>query len=144
MKVRVAIDIHKDGCGQRIEIKNLPTWDGAPNPTMPGDLIWFLGVESEIQAFDDTPFYNSPEPLGCFSGGPPTCGLHDDYQWRFQVAGNPADPGVAVLMGDSAYWGANLSTGFEYVSVHNLRSLSSGACDEYEFAYWMKHEYPLD
>ena len=145
VKVHVAIDLFMGGCTQRVQIMNLPTWDGAPNPIMPGEFIWFLGVEASLNAFADTPVMASPEPLGCYPGEPEGCGLHDDYRWRFQLAGNPADQGIAVQMGDSAYWGVNLPTGFEYLSAHNLRSFSSGACDApLEFAYWLKHEYPLD
>lgn len=145
VKVHVAIDLFMGGCSQRVQITNLSKWDGAPNPVMSGDFIWFLGVESSLNAFPETPFMAFAEPLGCFPNEPSGCGPHEDYQWRFQIPTSSSDPGVVVQMGDTAYWGASFPTGFEYLSVHNLRSLSSGACDgPLDFAYWAKHEYPLD
>lgn len=145
VRVHIAIDLFKGGCAQRIQIKNLPAWDGVPNPIMPGEHLWFLGVEGGVGAFADTPFMATPEPLGCFPDDSPSCGGHDDFLLHFQVANNPSDPGAAVMMGGMAYLGANLPGGSQYVSAHNLRSFSSGLCDgPVNLAYWMKHEYPLD
>jgi hypothetical protein len=145
VKVHVAIDVgFNNECSQRVQITNLPTWDGMPNPMMPGELLWFLGVEAGQKAFPDSPIAATPEPFGCPSeqGG---CSTHEDYQWHFQIPTSSSDPGVVVQMGATAYWGVNFPTGFEYLSVHNLRSFKSGACDApTDLAYWIKHEYPLD
>ncbi len=144
--VHVAVEyVFQGGCSQRIQIKNLPMWDGVPNPVMGGDNLWFLGVDGGAEAFADTPFVATPEVLGCSPGNSMGCGEHKDYLWHFQAANDPGDPGVSVLMGETGYLGASLPGGFQFVSVHNLRSFSSGICDvPVDFAYWMKHEYPLD
>lgn len=145
VKVHVAIDPYMGGCGQRVQIKNLPSWDGVPNPVMLGEQLWFLGVEGGAGAFADTPVMATTEALGCFPNGQPGCGVHDDYLWHFQPAGAPGDPGFVVPMGEVGYWGANLPGGFQPLLVRNLRSFSSGQCDgPIDLAYWMAHEYPLD
>lgn len=142
VKVHIAISFFQGGCWQRIQIKNLPMWDGAPNPVMGGDDLWFLGVDGGSGAFADTPFMATPEALGCFPGEPMGCGEHEDYFWHFY---HPGDPGTSVHMGETGYLGASLPGGYQFVSAHNLRSFSSGICDgPVDLAYWMKHEYPPD
>ena len=71
VKVHIAIIPFMNGCGQRIQITNLPSWDGEVNPVMGGDVLWFLGVDGSVEAFPDTPVSVTTDALGCFPGEPP-------------------------------------------------------------------------
>lgn len=146
--VAVHIAVHyavQEGCTVRIQINNLPMWDGVPNPVMGGKDLWFFGMEGVIEPFVDTLFVATKELLGCSPGNSMGCGKHEDYLLHFRPAKDPGDPGVSVLMGESGYLGTSLPGGYQLVSAHNLRSYSSGICDVGDAqSYWLTHEYPLD
>jgi hypothetical protein len=143
VKVHIAVEPFMGGCSQRIQIKNLPVWDGDPNPIMPGERLWFLGVDGGATAFDDSPVMATALPLGCFPGAPPGCGEVEAYSWHFQAAGKPDDPGVIVPMAQAFYWDANLTSGFDSLVARNIRSFSTGACDgPVDLAYWVAYTFP--
>jgi hypothetical protein len=145
VRVHVAVKLFQGGCSQFIQIKNLPSWDGMPNPIVAGEQLWFLGVDGGPGAFADTPLTATPVPLGCFPDAPMGCGGKDDYTLRFQPANAPDSPYVDVPMGKADSLNAALAGGFEYVSLHNLRSFSSGICDgPIDFAYWISHLTPTE
>lgn len=146
VKVHIAIIPFMGGCGQRIQITNLPSWDGEVNPVMGGDVLWFLGVDGSVDAFADTPVSATTDALGCFPGEPPGCGLHEDYVWHFRSASDPKDPGVVVPMGATASMTLVYPPqGYQTVNIRNLRSYSTGICDgSTEVGYWMVHDYGLD
>jgi hypothetical protein len=146
VRVHVSISPFMGGCAQRVQIKNLPSWDGDPNPIQGGDALWFFGVDGDPSAFNDTALQATAEPLGCFPGTqPPGCGEHEDYSWRFQSKDDPNDLGVVVPMGATMYWGTYLGGQYQSLAIRNLRSYSTGICDgPVDLAYWIAHQYQLD
>jgi hypothetical protein len=146
VQVRIAFSPKLMGCGQQIQITNLPTWDGVPNPNMSGEQLWFLGVENTMPPFADTPVMATLDKLLDCVPSVPECGEpQEDDRWHFQIAGNPGDPGLFVRMGETAHWGASFAGGFQPLVARNLRSFSAVQCDPpTHLAYWIAHEYPLD
>jgi hypothetical protein len=145
VRVRVSIYPFMGGCAQRVQIKNLPSWYGVPNPVQGGEALWFFGVDGDPSGFPDTPIQATAEALGCFPNEPGGCGEHEDYAWRFQPTGNLADPGVVVAMGEWKQWGATLEGQLQPLVLRNLRSYSSGYCDgPVDLAYFVGQSYPLD
>jgi hypothetical protein len=147
VRVRGAIQSSFGRCVQQIQITNLPSWDGDPNPVFSEAALWLIGMDGgQPFIFDDTPIIVTPIPLGCFQGEPVACVPHDDYTFQFQGASNHEDPGTIVSMGQMAFWEANLPSGDQLFAVRNLRSFSQTYCDEgpSDFAYWVTHQTPHD
>jgi len=146
VRVNVSISPFMGGCAQRVQIKNLPSWDGAPNPVQNGKTLWFRGVDGDSAGFfKETSIAATAEALGCFPGEPPGCGEHEDYAWRFQSTEASNDAGVVVPMGATVYWGTTLEGQYQSLIARNLRSYSVGYCDgPVDFAYWIAHQHQLD
>jgi hypothetical protein len=137
IQVRFELEPAWLGCIHRVSVTNLPSWDGYTNPTATDQRIWLAGSEGYQDAMPDAPFSIQALPLGCeyaYEG----CAVHEDYQWHFT---SPTDPeGVVVPMGSSVGW----SSGPGYL-VRNLRSFSSGYCDDYwNWAYWITQVPTVD
>ncbi|MBI5533351.1 MAG: hypothetical protein HY898_11580 [Deltaproteobacteria bacterium] len=117
------------GCAQRMLLMSLPIWGGEPNPNGGGTSMIFAGADGTYETFPDSPFQINPIGLGCYPGagscgGEPT----DDYVLRFVHPSDATE--VTVAMGEMQSWmWSNEQPG--YWAVHNLRSYSSGACDDY-------------
>jgi len=56
----------------------------------------------------------------------------------FRDENDPSDPGTSVSMGEQAEWVLANPNSNQYVTVRNLRSYVSGACDDDgNWAYWV-------
>lgn len=145
VSVHVSVSTFMGGCTQRIQIKNLPSWAGDPNPVQGGEALWFFGVDGDSAGFPNTPLQATAEGLGCFPDEPPGCGEHEDYVWRFQSIDNLADPGMVVAMGETKQWGATLDGQYQSLVLRNLRSYSLGYCDgPVNLAYFVTRADQLD
>lgn len=144
--VRISVDATLGGCAQRVQIKNLPSWGGEPNPVQAGEQLWFLGVDGGEGAFDDSPLDVTTEALGCFPGAPANCGNpQEDFALRLRAKGNPGDPGLLLPMGVADSWNPALGGVPETLVARNLRSYTLGGCDApLDLAYWVTHDYGLD
>lgn len=125
------------GCMNAIQIKNLPVWAGVPNP-YPGSQLWLVAADGEPMTFDDTPFAVETEALGCYPDEPPQCDIHEDYTFRFRDVDEPGNA-IVVPMGETfGYWTLTSGAQSETLAIRNLRSFSSGWCDDYwNWAYWV-------
>jgi hypothetical protein len=127
--VTVQLEVEQPwGCAQRILIRNLPVWGGVPNPNGAEATMIFAGADGTLKTFPESPFSIAAWPLGCYPGAP-SCGgeAPDDYALRFNEDQSPGNA-VTVAMGSATPW--FLSNG-SYWYVQNLRSYSTGACDDY-------------
>jgi hypothetical protein len=144
VKVHFAIEpLETGGCRQRIQIKNLPTWDGVTNPVDPGERLWFFGADGGLDTFPDTPVVVTKEALDCVPPGQaPACGAQD-YDLRFRPAGDASSPGVLVPMGKQGYLVPGSET-YGGLEIRNLRS-STSACEPIvNLAYRIKYHFPGD
>lgn len=142
--VRFSAQPFMGGCSQRVQIDNLPKWDGAANPVEPTPLLWVLASDGIQGSAPGAPVVVDTVPLGCFPNDPPGCGDHEDYAFRFSPVGAP-EGSITVGMGDTQGWTLQLSGGFQTLEVRNLRSFSVGICDgPVDFAYWMTRVKPID
>jgi hypothetical protein len=132
--VRVRVDVEQPwGCTQMIQIDNMSSWDGFPNPAWSGDFMWLAGADGTSETFAEAPFSISPIAQGCYPNEPPGCGPHEDYQLQFSDAVSPA-MSVVVPMGQTTF----LNGAKEYWTIRNLRSFESGNCDDYwNWGYWV-------
>lgn len=145
VNVRVDAFLYMGGCGQRIQILNLPQWAGAPNPVDQGERLWLLATDGSFGTFEDSPLVAETVPLGCYPEEPQGCGDHEDYAWRFRPAQNPDDPGALIGMGQTMSWFFKGGAFAQQVIGRNLRSFDVGYCDgPSEFAYWISNTYGLD
>jgi len=143
--VRVEVQMFQGGCTQKIQITNLPTWGGAPNPVMSAPTLWLLAADGDASAFADSPLIVEPMPLGCYPDAPVGCSPHDDYTLRFRPATGPSAAAVDVAMGATEYWWFSSGEFAQQVGIRNLRSFSLGWCDgPTDQAYWVTHMYGLD
>ena len=133
--VEASVDIPW-GCYERLMIKNIPSWDGMPNPVLPNSQLWVAATDGVVSMFEDAPFVVEEVPLDCgpSSGG---CGGGVEpgkYDLRFTPVDNPSG-GVTVTTAETK----TMTVSETYVAVRNLRSFESGNCDDYwNWAYWVQ------
>jgi hypothetical protein len=108
-------------CTSTVSVKNVPSWGGEKNPVSGSSQLYFAGTDGQVD-HPDAPFSVTQVPLGCPIGGMGCGGLTDDYA---RVQRRPRDPGPR-----SAGRSASVSAPMP-MTVHNLRSFESGACDDY-------------
>jgi hypothetical protein len=132
--VRVRADVEQPwGCTQMLQIDNISSWDGSPNPVAKGDFLWLAAADGTPTAFEGAPFTVTQIAQGCYPNEPPGCGPHEDYTLLFADAKNSGKSAV-VAMGQLGY----LETSSEYWSIRNLRSFETGNCDDYwNWGYWL-------
>lgn len=123
------------GCIHRVTLTNLPSWGGVPNP-VPEKRVWLAGSEGYQGSMDGAPFTAEAVPLGCTYPNA-DCAQHEDYEWLFTTPSSPE--GVHVPMGQTMIW-SDSSASYQ---VRNLRSFSSGNCDDYwNWAFWLVYSPP--
>ena len=118
VEVRLQESDNKFFCLDTVMIKNLPSWDGAPNPVDQGDHTWLVGSNTAF-AFPDAGYRLEAVPLGCFPGQTSPCGPHEDYVFRVTVGSMATD----IPMGTAAEVGAP-----SWV-FSNISSYSTDVCD---------------
>jgi hypothetical protein len=122
------------GCIHRLVVRNLPVWQGDPNPASGDDRLWLAGQDGYEGGGVEGLFSISRKALGCYPDDPSDCGggPREDYQWH--VKSPQAPDGVDVSMGSSA----QVPMGDALMEVRNLQSYASGNCDDYwDWAYWI-------
>lgn len=130
-------------CVSQLLIQNAPSWAGVPNPNSQDEFVWFAGADGTTDVLPGSPFVIEPQALGCYPDAPPDCGPKDDYQLLFTSL---AIPGYtkAVSMGNTIEWALKDPNG-RFLLIRNLRSYSSGFCDDYwNWAYWMSFPPTVD
>jgi hypothetical protein len=118
------------GCHQAVEVTTADPTDGSPAEGAPGQLL--LAVGDGREPITGAPYQMNRVRLGCSSasgcGGP----APDEYLFEVSAAGS-ASP-TPVYMGQTVDW---QGVGRQ-VSVRNLRSFQTTACDDYwNFAYYI-------
>lgn len=142
---KVSAQIQQDwACTQRIIIQNAPSWGGVPNPISKEEFIIFAGADGTTEVLPGTPFIIEAQALGCYPDAPPDCGgPREDYQLLF-TSTVYEDHETTVSMGNTKEW-SPFSPTARPLLVRNLRSYSSGACDDYwNWAYWMAFPPTVD
>lgn len=131
--VQVSVHVYQPwGCEHALQVKNLPSWGGLPNPYYADDRVWFIGADGSATTFGDTPFTIGREGLGCYPNQPGCGQTPDDYRLVF----DGGDQALVLGMGEAGT--LTLPTPFwQYFEVHNLRSFETGMCDDYwNWAYF--------
>jgi len=134
VEVRLAVgnDI-LDGCHETLQLKNLPTWDGAPNPVLMFNGV-VLAASSADGVFGDAGYTAVRVPLGCYPNQPMGCSLKDDDVYRVTVGSTSID----VPMGTGAEIGAPTWV------FSNLQSFTTGYCDDPPHAAYLLYMPKLD
>ncbi len=134
--VEVRLAVHNDildGCHATLQLKNLPTWDGAPNPVFGFDGV-VLAASSADEAFADAGYTVVRVPLGCYPNQPMGCSLKDDDVYRVTIGSTSTD----VAMGSSA------EVGSPTWIFTNLQSFTTGNCDDPPHAAYLLDMPKLD
>ena len=122
---------HGWGCTSSIVLTSVADWFGVKNPVDGGGHTYFVASDGSLDAAG-SPFKVERVALGCKVGAP-SCGggAPDDYRLQF-VAPSMS---LEVPMGETRF-PIVLAPG-ETLTVRNLRSYESGACDDsWNWAYW--------
>jgi hypothetical protein len=133
--VEVRLTVHNDelqGCRATLQVKNLPSWAGAPNPVMQGNDVIFAGSNAD-EAFADGGYTAIRIPLGCYPNQM-GCSPKDDDVYRVTVGAKSTD----VPMGTSAEVGAPTWV------FTNLQSFTTGYCDDPPHAAYLLYVPQLD
>lgn len=121
------------GCGAKILITNLATWEGAANPVSPLPQVLLAASDGLESTFPEAPF--AMDTVSVCTMGP--AGGAEAFAFRFFAAGEAPGSGITVPQGGSVIW----SPPFEQQSplmIRNLRSFESGFTDDYwNWAYLM-------
>jgi hypothetical protein len=145
VRVQVHMSVNPIACQQRIQITNLPSWEGVPNPVDTASPIWVAAADGDAKTFPDSALQLGLDPQGCFPNPPPTCGPVEDFLLHLRSSLSPGDPGTTVPMGATVFWNFNAQGQFELVQARNLRSFAHGLCEgQVDVAYWITHTTPLD
>jgi len=122
--VEVRLVVHNDailGCRATLQLKNLPSWAGAPNPWNQASVV-VLAASNADEALPDGGYEISRVRLGCYPEQPTSCGPKDDDVYRVVV-------GPKITYVDMGMWApvsaSPLTWGFS-----NLQSFTTGLCDD--------------
>jgi hypothetical protein len=142
--VSVALDVEMPwGCEQRVLISSLPSWGGVPNPVWSPSTL-FAASDGVAEPLPGAPFAMEKIGLGCINDPGGGCGGDppDDYALRFHSTQVPGDPGTVVGMGQVGYWTFTSPAVPESYAIKNLRSYSTGYCDDYwNWSWWVTGMY---
>ncbi|GAC1353395.1 MAG: hypothetical protein NVSMB47_05500 [Polyangiales bacterium] len=122
---------HSWACTSSIVLTSVADWYGVKNPVDGGGHTYFVASDGNLDAAG-SPFKVERVALGCKPGAP-SCGggAPDDYRLQF-IAPSMS---LEVPMGETRF-PIVLAPG-ETLTVRNLRSYVSGACDDsWNWAYW--------
>jgi hypothetical protein len=136
VKVRLSV-AQSFGCIQQAEVTNVPAWGGLKNPWSEQKLIYLSASDGIAEAIAGSDLSVFRQPLGCYSG--PSCGGDpaDAYVLLFGAIWQ-SSMGMPVYMGTTGYLPFKGPDGEQYLTVRNLRSFSSGYCDDYwNWAWWV-------
>ena len=137
--VRVSLSIEMPwGCEQRIVVRNMPSWEGVPNPVGQGQELYLAAADGTLEELPEAPFTIDAIGLGCYPNAP-SCGEPaDDFVLEFRSNEDPGAIPLALLMGQQTDWHLAMPGSSQHMSVRNLRSYVSGVCDDYwNWSYWI-------
>jgi hypothetical protein len=136
-----AVDASGWGCMQRVQITNLPEWEGMKNPMGNSMGIYLAGADGLVDAFGSAPFKVDKVFLGCPVDGGSPCSTEPMGEYALQFSSKTASPGdqaPTVFMGPSGGYLQFQHDGvYEALWVRNLRSYVSGWCDDYWNWSWV-------
>lgn len=114
------------GCEHAIQIRNVASWDGYPNPVHEDDRIWLVAADGSIHTFADTPFTVERKQLGC-PGEPNGCGPVpvDTYSLLFGLGAETFE----LHQGEVTTVTLPSTPTLQYLDLHNLRSFQPAPCD---------------
>ncbi|MBI5532199.1 MAG: hypothetical protein HY898_05770 [Deltaproteobacteria bacterium] len=135
------VDASGWGCMQRIQIINLPEWEGMKNPMGNSMGIYLAGADGQVASFDSAPFKVDKLFLNCPVDGGSSCSTEPMGEYALQFSSKTAGPGdqaPIVFMGPSGGYLQFQHDGvYEALWVRNLRSYVSGWCDDYWNWSWV-------
>jgi hypothetical protein len=127
------------GCDTHIAIRNVPTWGGVSNPISAGNEIYLAVAEGTVQPPAGIPLDVTTQPLGC--GKTQGCNLQPADDYALAVSTGLDVPATLIGMGSAA----TLSLSNQALSMRNLRSYESGACENYgDWAWYAVNLPPLE
>lgn len=138
VKARVLVN-QPWGCVQQIEVTNMPSWGGVQNPYGTNETIWLSASDGSASTIPGSILSVSKLPLGCTNGDPPGCGTDppDMYALAFGAIWQ-SSIGQPIYMGTQAMFTLSGSKGDQYLLARNLRSYSTGACDDdFNWGFWI-------
>lgn len=122
-------------CIHRVQITSPTSWNGIENPYQAR--LWLAASDGFEEPVGDMPFGISAVPLGCHPGETATCGEHESYVWRFADPAEPQNTRDVPMGHTDPGWKFGSGDDIQVVALRNLRSFSSGVCDDYvNWAYW--------
>ncbi|MCC6521317.1 MAG: hypothetical protein IT373_01525 [Polyangiaceae bacterium] len=141
----VELSVHVErpwGCEHALQIRNVATWDGYPNPVYQDERVWLVAADGSMRTFTGTPFTVDRVALGCHPGQY-GCNLKvpvDDYALVFDTGAGP----VELLGGESTSLTVS-SPVAQLFYVRNLRSYQPLQCDDdWNWAYFAVQDMGLD
>jgi len=130
VKIRLMV-AHPWGCTQQIEITSLAEWGGVKNPMGPQKLIYLSAADGVAETVPGSDILVHKQPLGCINNGPDCGGGPADMYTLYFGAIWQSSLGTPVAMGNTAYWPFKGPDADQMLFVRNLRSYSTGMCDDY-------------
>ncbi len=132
VEIEFDIALTQAGCAQRLQITDLPLWDGLGNPGGQDRDLWLAAADGTPDPFIDAPF-------GIYTDAFGDCGAQgvDAYAFDFYLLSAP-QTAVEVLQGDTKTWQVDLPSSDSNWLVRNLRSYQTGNInDTHNWAYWV-------
>ena len=126
------VAVTQGGCVQRLQITDLPTWDGLDNPGGLDDTLWLAAADGTTATFSDSPFFIDPIAHG-------DCGPEgiDAFALDFELTSDPGTM-IQVYQGQVAMWPVDLPNTSTAWEVRNLRSYETGNPNATtNWAYWL-------
>lgn len=130
VNIRLKVD-HPWGCTQQIEITNLAEWGGVANPYGKQKLIYLSAADGIAETVTGSDLLVHKQALGCINNGSDCGGGPADMYTLYFGAIWMSSLGMPVPMGTTSPWLFNGMDGDQMLTVRNLRSYSSGMCDDY-------------
>jgi hypothetical protein len=126
------------GCTVQVELSNLMTWDGHPNPIRNDSALLAAAADGEAQALPDAPIMVSRHTTGCRATGS-DCGGGPPEVFALTFVGKSV--GSVPVTAEQRAEAHLIVDGHPYVG-YDARAYNSGACDDYWNYAWTLRESP--
>ncbi|APR84533.1 Hypothetical protein A7982_09882 [Minicystis rosea] len=125
------------GCTSTLVGRNLPDWDGVPNPVSTEPWLHFVGVDGLSQAPEGLPFSVWTTALGCTPTSEGCGGGNNPDDYRFDVKTLTTDA-VSIRQGETKDFVVSDGSLTQPLMFRNLRSFETGYCDDYwNWGFWV-------